>query len=114
MQFANLPGNQANSAASAPATGMLQPNPVVPVSFNQPVADQASLGTATVRMPVSSRYQLQFLSCEQFEKALVECWMTNPMAETLDGGRSVRVWLPGSPENASMLIDRVNRTLSFE
>ena len=115
LKFANLPGNHAAGPTStAPQAGMLQPNPVVPVSYNQPALDQAALGTATVRLPASSQYQLQWLSCEQFEKALLECWMTNPMAESLDGGRTVRVWLPGSPENASMLIDRVNRTLNFE
>jgi general secretion pathway protein D len=111
VKFDNLPANQ--PAAAAPAAPSLL-SPVQPVSYNQPAADGAMLGTATVRLPASSRYQLRWLNCEQFEKALVECWMTSPLAEAVDGGRSIRVWIPGSPENASMLIDRVNRSVAFE
>lgn len=112
LKFENLPGNSAPPALATPTAQSL--NPVVQVSYNQPAAQQAAQGTATVRLSVAAQYQLQWLSCEQFERALVECWITNPMAESLDGGRTVRVWLPGAPENASMLIDRVNRTLNFE
>jgi hypothetical protein len=108
VKFDNLPANR--PAAAAPS--LL--SPVQPVSYNQPTADGAILGTATVRLPASSRYQLRCLNCEQFEKALVDCWMASPMAEAVDGGRSIRVWIPGSPENASMLIDRINRTVAFE
>ena len=69
VKFDNLPANQPAAAVRA-APSLL--SPVQPVSYNQPAADGAMLGTATVRLPASSRYQLRWLNCEQFEKALVE------------------------------------------
>ena len=81
---------------------------------NLPSGKQSAAGVASMRMLSESTYRLTRLNCRQFETALVESWLSDPQAESLDGGNKIRVYFPDCPQSASMVIDRQSQMLSFE
>ncbi len=77
----------------------------------QPVGFNAELNRGNVT--IAANYRLQRSTCEQFERKLVDMWLSHPRYEILGSGKQVRVEVPNQVGSAAMVIDRSDSTVSF-